>query len=168
MKNAKLAISILAIAVFFLGGWFLGHIGSRNIQQAQAQGEQDGIDIKALENSLDLIFVPADTTIDISLAGISKDDAITRAAAMQEKLTEATSVTAELGYLSNPSLEEAAKNGEEVDPNLDGSHLVWIVSFQGIETVSSGPPESDHHIAHEYNVVIDATTGKFVIGFVYR
>ena len=164
MKNSKLAISILAIAMLFLGGWFLGRVNSHHTQQVQAQDEQ-GIDIKALESSLNLIFTPADINSDIK---ISKDDAIARATETEEKLKEATSVTAELGYLSNPNLEEASKNGEKVDSNLDGSHLVWIVSFQGIESVSSGPPESDHNIAHEYNVVIDSTTGEFVIGFIYR
>lgn len=168
MKNAKLAISIFAIMIFFLGGWFLGHSSSRNTQQVQAQEGQGGIDIKALESLLNLTFVPANTTIDTNDTKVSKDEAVTRAMETQENLKDATSVTAELGYLGSPNLVEASNNGEKVDPSLSNGHLVWIVSFQGIETVSSGPPGSDHHIAHEYNVVIDATTGEFIIGFVYR
>ena len=73
-----------------------------------------------------------------------------------------------LGYLSDPILEKNAANGEKVDPTLLAHPLVWIISFDGLEIPSSGPPGSEHHIAHEYNVVIDATTGAYIMGFVYR
>lgn len=166
MKNTKLAITILAITLLFLGGWYFGNINSRNTQQVQAQYKQGEVDTKALESLLNLTFVPAN--MKARDAKMSMGDAVTRATKTQKRLQDATGVTAELGYLYSSNLANMANDGKKVDQNLAANQLVWIVSFQGIETVSSGPPGSNHHTAHEYNVVIDAATGEFVMGFVYR
>ena len=128
---------------------------------------QSIIDIQGLESQLGLVFVPANPS-DIVQAILSKKDAIAKAQEAEGSVKGATSIIAELGYLSSPDLETAAASGEKVDPTLLGHPLVWIISFEGLEIPSSGPPGSEHHIAHEYNVVIDATTGAYVMGFVYR
>jgi hypothetical protein len=114
-----------------------------------------------------LVFVPANPS-DIVQAILSKKDAIAKAQESEGSVKGATSIIAEPGYLSSPDLETAAASGEKVDPRLLGHPLVWIISFEGLEIPSSGPPGSEHKIAHEYNVVIDATTGAYVMGFVYR
>jgi hypothetical protein len=81
----------------------------------------------------------------------------------------ATDVTAELGYLGNPGLEELSQVGEKVDTTLLEKPLVWIISFHGLELYSAGEPGTEGgNVAHEYNVVIDATTGERVMGFIYR
>lgn len=129
----------------------------------QAQYKQGEVDIDALESLLNLTFVSAN--MKASDVQMSREDAVARATKTQKRLKDATSVIAELGYLNSPNL---AQEGNTVDQNLAGDRLVWIVSFQGIETISSGTPGSRHHVAHEYNVVIDAATGQFVMGFVYR
>jgi hypothetical protein len=128
---------------------------------------QSSIDIQGLESQLGLVFVPANPS-DIFQKILSKKDAIAKAQESEASVKGATSIIAELGYLSSPNLEIVAARGEKVDPTLLAHPLVWIISYQGLEIPSSGPPGSEHYIAHEYNVVIDATTGAYVMGFVYR
>ena len=128
---------------------------------------QSILDTQVLESRLGLVFVPANPS-DIIQAILSKEEAIAKAQESGAPVKEATSIIAELGYLNSPSLETAAASGEKVDPTLLAHPLVWIISYEGVEIPSSGPPGSEHHIAHEYNVVIDATTGAYVMGFVYR
>jgi hypothetical protein len=127
---------------------------------------QSAIDTQALESRLGLVFIPA-TASETARAKVSKEDAITKARG-SAPVQQATSVNTELGYLSNPTLEQMAARGEKVDPTLLSHPLVWIVSFQGLELPSSGPPGSTHRVAHEYNVVIDAITGDYLMGFIYR
>jgi len=128
---------------------------------------QSIIDTQVLESRLGLVFVPANPS-DIIQAILSKEEAIAKAQESGAPVKEVTSIIAELGYLNSPSLESAAASGEKVDPTLLAHPLVWIISYEGVVIPSSGPPGSEHHIAHEYNVVIDATTGAYVMGFVYR
>jgi len=138
------------------------------LMTAQSQETtQSIIDTQVLESRLGLVFVPANPS-DIVQAILSKEEAIAKAQESGAPVKEATSIIAELGYLNSPSLETAAASGEKVDPILLAHPLVWIISYEGVEIPSSGPPGSEHHIAHEYNVVIDATTGAYVMGFVYR
>jgi hypothetical protein len=42
---------------------------------------------------------------------------------------------------------------------------VWIVTFYSIETSSSGPPGASHYVSQQYNVVIDAKTGRYIMAF---
>jgi hypothetical protein len=128
---------------------------------------QNVIDSQVLESQLGLVFVPANPS-DLMQAKISKEEAMVKAHESGAPVTEATSIIAELGYLSDTNLEKASADGEKVDPTLLAHPLVWIISYEGLEIPSSGPPNSEHHIAHEYNVVIDATTGAYIMGFVYR
>ncbi len=128
---------------------------------------QSAIDPLALRSGLGLVFVPANQS-DIAKAKVSKEEAITKANGSGGPFQEATSIIAELGHLSSPELEAAKTRGEPVDPSLLAHPLVWIISYEGVELPSSGPPGSEHHTAHEYNVVIDATTGAYIMGFIYR
>jgi hypothetical protein len=41
--------------------------------------------------------------------------------------------------------------------------LAWIVSFEGIDTSSSGPSQAPKYVSHEFNVVINAKTGGYVM-----
>jgi len=139
-----------------------------SLATAQPQeSTQSIIDTQVLESRLNLVFVPANAA-DIVQTILSKDEAIAKAQELEAPVKGATSVFAELGYLSDPGLDAAALNGEKVDPKLLAHPLVWIISYEGLEIPSSGPPGSKHAIAHEYNVVIDAATGAYVMGFVYR
>lgn len=127
---------------------------------------QSVIDTQAIASRLGLVFVSAASS-DIARAKVSKQDAIVQARG-SAPVRQATSVNTELGYLSNPTLEQMAARGEKVDPTLLSHPLVWSASFQGLELPSSGLPGSTHRFAHEYNVVIDAITGDYLMGFIYR
>ena len=43
--------------------------------------------------------------------------------------------------------------------------LVWLVTFDGIDSVSSGPPGAPRYTAHVYSVVIDAKSGAYIMAF---
>ena len=125
------------------------------------------LDVQMMKSQMGLVFVPAKAS-DIAKAKLSREEAIDKAQEAGAPVQEATTVFAELGYLSDPSLETAAANGQKVDPSLLDHPLVWIISCEGVDIPSSGPPESTHTVAHEYNVVINAITGDYLMGFVYR
>ena len=156
----KLSLTLIAIM-------FSVSCSSKSVTPTPLVTAQNAIDIQVLESQLRLVFVPANPS-DVMLAKLSKEDAIVKAQESEAPFKEATSIIAELGYLSDTNLETASANGEKVDPTLLAHPLVWIISYEGLEIPSSGPPNSEHHIAHEYNVVIDATTGAYIMGFVYR
>jgi hypothetical protein len=44
--------------------------------------------------------------------------------------------------------------------------LVWFISFEGVDSYSSCEPDTEciTYVSHEYAVVIDAVTGKWIIG----
>ncbi len=123
--------------------------------------------VQAMKNQVGMIFVPVKTS-DIVKAKLSKQEAIAKAQESGAPVQEATAIFTALGYLSDPILEKNAANGENVDPALLAHPLVWIISYEGVEIPSSGPPDAEHSIAHEYNVVIDATTGEYIMAFVYQ
>jgi hypothetical protein len=164
-KKLLLAVTVFAILLSVSCTTFDPKPTPQVTIQAQPTS-QSVIDTQAIESRLGLVFVPA-TASDTSRAKVSKEGAITKARE-SAPVQQATSVSAELGYLNDPTLEEMFARGEKVDPTLLSHPLVWIVSFQGLELPSSGPPGSTHRFAHEYNVVIDAMTGNYLMGFIYR
>jgi hypothetical protein len=123
--------------------------------------------VQAMKNQVGMVFVPVKTS-DIVKAKVSEQEAIAKAGKSGAPVQEATGIFTALGYLSDPILEENAANGENVDPALLAHPLVWIISYEGVEIPSSGPPGGKQAIAHEYNVVINATTGDYIMAFVYQ
>lgn len=124
-------------------------------------------DVQAMKNQVGLVFVPVKTS-DFVKAKVSKQEAIAKAGESRAPVQEASAILTALGYLSDPILEKNAANGENVDPTLLAHPLVWIISYEGVEIPSSGPPGAKQAIAHEYNVVINATTGDYIMAFVYQ
>jgi hypothetical protein len=128
---------------------------------------QSVFNVQALKDQVGLVFIPVETS-DIVKAKVSKQEAIARSGESGAPIQEATAIFTALGYLSNPILEQNAANGENVDPALLAHPLVWIISYEGVEIPSTGPPGAKQSIAHEYNVVINATTGDYIMAFVYQ
>ncbi len=140
--------------------------GSQSSTPAVLGASENVIDVEALKNQVGLVFIPAKTS-DIVKAKISREWAIAKAQESGGPFEEATTILAALGYLSEPSLETATAKGETVDAALLPHPLVWIISYEGVEVPSAGGPDTPHGTAHEYNVVIDATTGDYIMAFVY-
>jgi hypothetical protein len=84
---------------------------------------------------------------------ISEEDAL-RVAWREEGRSDATSVSAVLA-ISRTSGEEG---GVKETP-------VWIVTYEGVCIRAHGPPQagSNECVASTYGVVIDATTGEFLV-----
>ena len=125
------------------------------------------LDVQAMKSKLGIGFIPAKTS-DIVKAKVPKEEAIAKAQESGAPVQEASAIFAELGYFSDLSLETAATSGEKANRSSLVHPLVWIISCEGVHIPSSGPPESTHTVAHEYNVVINAMTGDYIMGFVYR
>ena len=103
-------------------------------------------------------------------AFLSRDRAINAANNYEpylQKSPDLTGIVAYLGMFSDAGLKASAQAGEKVDPTFLNPRLVWIVSYQGIQEQSSGPPESEHRFSNELNVVVDAFSGKILLEFVW-
>jgi hypothetical protein len=120
------------------------------------------------------IFTPVDprdpNSSGITQKVITKDRAISDANGNYKDIQKSpglTAIVAYLGLMSNSGLQAAAQAGINVDPTFLIPHLVWIVSYKGIQEQSSGPPGSIIRFSNELEVVIDAQTGDRLMDFVW-
>jgi hypothetical protein len=96
---------------------------------------------------------------------ITQKQAIAAAIKDDPGLKAATGVSAMLGFLRDINLQGAASQGIAVDPHLADMGLVWLVTFEGIDNVSSGPVGAPRRVSHVESVVIDAKSGTYVTAF---
>jgi hypothetical protein len=167
MPNAKENHGIAKLFLTLIVVMFCAGCTSRFSTPTLRMTPESVFDVQAMKDQVGMVFVPVKTS-DIVKAKVSKQEAIAKAGESGAPVQEATAIFTALGYLSNPILEKNAANGENVDPALLGHPLVWIISYEGVEIPSSGSPGAKHTIAHEYNVVIKATTGDYIMAFVYQ
>jgi len=95
---------------------------------------------------------------------ITKDQAIAVASNQGPELKLANGVSAVLGFLHNAGLQRAAEQGVSVNPQLADMGLVWLVTFHGVESFPRSP-RAIRYVSSEYNVVIDAKTGRYIMAF---
>jgi hypothetical protein len=169
MRKYKMVIIIglLIITLIVLGvGFLMAHLATFTTQGASTQVPQKYL--AATPQNLEylgLSFTQVNVTDSQAQGAIGKDQAITAALNEDSGLKAATSVSAMLGFLNDSNLQQAASQRVTVDPHLANMGLVWLVTFNGIETSSSGPPGAPHATSNEVNVVIDAKTGNPVEAF---
>ncbi len=108
---------------------------------------------------LGMHFDPVPTTDPSAAAVISSEQAVSTAWQDQPDLKSATILDVGLGRLGD------APGSGLTTSVLAGTPLVWVVSFSGVVSVSSGPPGAVHHTSNEYSVVIDATNAKVLVSF---
>ncbi len=171
MKRISWILAGLAMFVLFVLGAFFGHLLPQRLQGVAAgppEPPQSGktVDPVLLHARLGLLFVPTGSTVE---PPITKDQAIAKALQVSPGLATATSASYQLGYLSDPGAIIESQNGETVDPSVANPVLVWVIIFDGIHNVSSGPPElAQHGVSNETNVSINANTGDYIGEFIYR
>jgi hypothetical protein len=85
---------------------------------------------------------------------ISQDQAVSAALQFEARGQKATFVTTQVGFSDGATLLDLANE-----------RLVWLVTFHGVDSPSSGPPESTHQVSHELTVVVDAHTGERIVSF---
>ncbi len=139
--------------------------GSQSPTPTTLATQKNILDIDVLKDQVGMVFVPAK---DSNTVKISKQEAIAKAQESGAPVQEATAIFTALGYLSDPSLDIAKANGEVVDSSLLAHPLVWIISYEGVDIPSAGGPNTPRSTSHEYNVVIDATTGDYIMAFTYQ
>jgi hypothetical protein len=88
-------------------------------------------------------------------------------AAQKQFQQQGSRVTAHLGQLQNLGLQQSLQAGQTVDSPFAQPHLVWIVTFSGVQGSSSGPPGHERKLSNELNVVVDARTGAYLMDFVW-
>lgn len=169
MRKHKLNIMIklLPAALFVLAvGIIMGRMLVSTTQDASAQMPQHYL--AATPQNLEYVglsFTQIDIADSQAQGAIKKDQAIAFASNHGPELKAANDVSAILGFLSDTGLKQAATQGIQVNPQLTDMGLVWLVTFHGVETYSNGPVEAKRYISTEYNVVIDAKTGQYVMAF---
>ncbi len=166
MNKTPWVLALLTAVLLFVFGWFLSQSALQKAEAIQpTPTPAQGVDANLLQKRFGRVFVPAEATVQ---PPVTREQALASAYQLTPGLKTATGVNYTLGYLSDPGLIRAAQRGEKVDWRMADSGLVWILSFQGIQSVSSGPPEVKHSVSNELNVVISATTGEELYQFVYR
>ncbi len=198
MKRKMFVLGLLGLLCLFAAGWFLGYLAmSKQSVQAQSSDKQTveaqpadkqaaaaqptpyvptppsikGIDAALLKARWGLEFTPAEPSVQPK---ITKEQALSKAYEGRIKPGVATSVVYELGYLRNPAMIEATRQGDKVFPQMADPGLVWILVFEGVPSVSSGPaqipggPPIVRGHSNEVNVVISATTGEYIESIIYR
>jgi hypothetical protein len=108
---------------------------------------------------LGMRFDPVDTTDPSAVSVISSEQALSTAWRYMPDLKSANILDVSLGRMGN-----IAGSGVTATA-LAGDPLVWMVSFAGVQSVSSGPPGAAHHTANDFSVVIDAAGAQPMMAF---
>lgn len=163
----NIIFKLLLVSLFILvTGLLIGHTLTTKTRNASAQMPQHYL--AATPQNLEYIgltFTQIGFADSQAQGAIKKDQAIAIASTQGTELKAATGVSAVLGFLSNMRLQRAAGQGISVEPHLGDMGLVWLVTFHGVETSSMGPNQATRYVSTEYNVVIDAKAGRYVMAF---
>ncbi len=167
MNKQNVGIILGSLMIFLVVGgisFLIWQMASRQADFAQKQPH----DLAATPQNLKYLGLQLDPipVSDPRAQGvISGSRAVTAALIEEPDLKMASRVTRTLGELHDLRLQEAARAGLPVDPKKADMGLVWIVTFEGIDTASAGPGQAPGYVAHEYNVVINAKTGAYIMSF---
>ncbi len=116
--------------------------------------------------TLDWVFTPVDpknTTESFASAQKSIDSLKRRF----PEISQASNVSAHLGYLSKPVLKQSAEVGSKVDQTFTNPRLVWIITLSDIVRQSSGPPGAPRKQSNELNILVDAKTSDYLMEFIW-
>jgi len=101
---------------------------------------------------LDYYFSSIDPTDPQLKKSISQDQAVKSALEFEPLGKNAKSISTQIGYFDNiPAID------------LQNKRLVWLVTYYGVDSVSSGPPGSKHSVAHTLTVAVDAFQGVGIV-----
>ncbi|MGB8213807.1 MAG: hypothetical protein WCE68_09650 [Anaerolineales bacterium] len=168
MGRRKLGIifGLLMITLVIVGtGLIIRHLAS-GTQVVFVQGQMHNLAATPQNlNYLGFDFVPIPVSDSRAHGAITSEQAVAAALREEPSLKAATRESSMLGLLHDMNLQQAATQGVIIDPSLADPGLVWMVTFEGMDTSSSGPPQALRYKSHEYNVVVDAKTGVFRMAF---
>lgn len=153
MKISRFFTSFLLLALIIIGGCI--DQSNQPSSQAQVTTPPPGIPAAITPENLqflDFHFTPIDPTDSRLIKAITRDQAVKSALEFEPLGKNATSISTQVGYFDNISA---------ID--LQNHRLVWLVTYHGIDTVSSGPPGAEHHVAHTLAVAVDAYQGVGIV-----
>jgi hypothetical protein len=101
---------------------------------------------------IDFHFTPIDLTDNRLKNAISQDQAVLAALQFEPAGKNASSVTTQVGFSDGAMVLD-----------LSNDRLIWLVTFHGVDSISSGPPDSIHRVAHELTIAVDAYKGNGIV-----
>jgi len=101
---------------------------------------------------IDFHFTPLDPTDNRLKKAISQDQAVLAALQFEPSGINASGVTTQVGFSDGAMVSD-----------LSNDRLIWLVTFHGVDSVSSGPPGSVHRVAHELTIAVDAYQGNGIV-----
>ena len=101
---------------------------------------------------IDFNFTPLVSNDSRLINAISQDQAVLAALKFAPEGEKATSVTTQVGFSDGIMVMDLSKD-----------RLVWLVTFHGVDSTSSGPPGSTHRVSHELTVAVDAYQGNAIV-----
>ncbi len=131
-----------------------------------SQGNQPGSEMKTTSDKsstpvaatpenlqfIDFHFTPLDPNDSRLKNAISQDQAVLAALKFAPEGKTATSVTTQVGFSDGVMIMDLSKD-----------RLVWLVTFHGVNSISSGPPGSIHRVSHELTVAVDDYQGNAIV-----
>jgi len=169
MKGIQRFAAFIALVGLFLLSAYVAFLisGALAAPAPSALAQQQTLSLIATPENLKelgLVFTLVDPADKQAQGSIAKDRAMAVALQAMPGLKDATGSDATLGFISYPNLQQISRAGGNVDSRVAGPTLVWAIVFHGIESVSAGPPGSEHRYAHDLAVVVDARTGDYLVG----
>jgi hypothetical protein len=164
-KMSFMFVAVFALVALVIGG-LTEYKAASTIQSVSAEEAQKYL--AATPQNLEYLglnFTRVEVADIRAQGAITKEQAISLALKEEPNLKVAASISVLLGFLLDANLQQAENQGIQIDPRLANMGLVWLVTFHGIETPSMGPSRSIRSISNEYNVVIDAMTGEYLMAF---
>ena len=157
MKSSQFFTSFLLLVLIINGGC----VGQKNQLGGQAEATTPSLGINVAVTPENLQFLDFHfTSLDLSdprlKNAIAQDQAVKSALEFEPFGKNATSFSTQVGYFDNISA---------ID--LQNHRLVWLVTYHGIDTVSSGPPGAEHHVAHTLTVAVDAVQGVGIVSMIW-
>ena len=129
--------------------------GNRSGIQTETAPDMSSTHVAATPENLqfiDFLFTPLALTDTRLKNAISQDQAVLAALKFAPEGKTATKVTTQVGFSDGVVVTDLLKD-----------RLVWLVTFHGVDNVSSGPPGSTHRVSHELTVAVDAYQGNAIV-----
>jgi hypothetical protein len=144
MKQRRIAIGVVLLVIAG-AAWIVG----ARLARDQAAGRAPNYVVLRL---VDFPFTPIEANDPRLGKAISRQQALAAALAHDPGGKLASAVTVQAGFSDGVAVHD-----------LPPDRLVWLVTFHGVDSLSSGPPESVHRVSHELSVAVDAYQGSAIV-----
>lgn len=153
MKSQRFFTPFLFLALLITGGCASDR--NQSASRPVANTSPSGINVSVSPENLQFVdfhFTSIDTNDPRYRKVVTQNQAVKAALEFEPIGKNASSISTQVGYFDHISVTD-----------LQDQRLVWLVTYHGVDTVSSGPPGSDHHVTHTLTVAVDAFKGVGIV-----